>query len=191
MYHFKAFCWILDNIIDNDLARECEDRLFPWDYGSVGVDGLPIPPIVDLRGDHKLWPTFVLSPDILDSFIWHCSYWFVTLCRNPVFKLYRAGIELGIGVRLRERENGGSWTVDQVRTALFMAVQEVEHHEDFLIFVYAKFPSLYQTSHMGRHGNGWLPFGPGMFVNSVYPKELESAKWHYTTRKVTANNKGM
>jgi hypothetical protein len=32
---------------------------------------------------------------------------------------------LGIGIRLREPEGGGSWTVDQVRAALFMATQVI------------------------------------------------------------------
>jgi len=63
----------------------------------------------------------------LDKFIWHCCFWFLILCQNPVFVLYRTTDGLGIGVRLREypTSTDGKWTVDQIRVALFMVAQVV------------------------------------------------------------------
>jgi hypothetical protein len=61
LIHFQAFCWIVNYVVYNEEARECEGR-YPWDYAAEGVDGqMPLPPIIDLRHDRRVWPCFITS----------------------------------------------------------------------------------------------------------------------------------
>jgi hypothetical protein len=165
---FKSFCWVIHYIVYNDEIRECVGRSFPWDplLGRGPNGEQPSPPLIDLRNNPEYWPPFVSTKELLEEFIWYCSYWFTVLCKNPVFQLYRVGGELGIGVRLKDHVDGKTWTVDQIRGALFMVSQKVSDPEDLLLFVKMGFPSIYQTSAMKTKGTGVLPYGPGMLVNS-------------------------
>jgi len=47
---------------------------------------------------------------------------------------------------------------------------------------------MFQTPNMKSKGVAWLGFGPGLLVNSVWPKPLKSAKFQWTQRKISVNN---
>ena len=192
--YVKAFCWVYNNILHNELARECVDR-FPWEYAKHCREGQssPDPPIVKLLEGASCCPCFVTNQEEFDEFVFYVTWWFIVLCWNPVFEIYRAGGVLGLGVRTRIQEHDETWTVDQIRSALFMILVEVPDSEDFLKYVRYKFPSMYQTSAMEGLGIGCLSIGPGQIINSTFnpiKKEQDRGKWDLTQHKVSLNNKG-